>query len=181
MAEWLTMVSVHHKEWVSLVKSWGEKEMAEDLVQEMYLRLLQYTTPEKIIKDGKVNKSFVWITLRNMHFSLIREKKKIEKIRIGTGFEIEDEQSEIMKHEATDLLIDQIESEIDSFHWYDKKMFELHVKSGMSMRYIEKGTKISLTSIHNTIKKCKEKIRTTNKNQINSFLNEDYESIKIKK
>ena len=52
-AEWLSIVAEQHDEWVKIVKSFGEKNFAEDIVMESYIALTKYAKPEQIIKDGK--------------------------------------------------------------------------------------------------------------------------------
>lgn len=55
-----------------MARSFGtEKHEAEDLVQEMYLRMYKYVeNPEKIMyNDKEVNTYFVFVVLRNLFFS----------------------------------------------------------------------------------------------------------------
>ena len=56
-------------------------------------------------------------------------------------------------------LFDVIDKEIDDWYWYDKKLTRLYFNTKMSMRDISKETKISLSSIFNTLTNAKEKIR----------------------
>jgi len=175
-ADWLKYVAVHHKEWVSLVRSWGEDEYAEDIVQEMYLKLLKYTTKKRIVKEGKVNKSYVWFTLRSVFLEAIRQKGKIDKVRIGNGFEIEYE-CELEEVIGYSNMFNKIDEEIDSWHWYDTLLFELYRDSGKSMRQIAKDTNISLSSIFETLKACKKRIKEQNKEDYEDYKNKDYERI----
>jgi len=64
-------------------------------------------------------------------------------------------------------LKDDVDCFIDSWYWYESKMFRLYFYKDMSMREISRETKISLTSICLTIKHCKKMI-------IDEF-GEDYE------
>jgi DNA-directed RNA polymerase specialized sigma24 family protein len=77
--DWLNKVAKHHKYFVNVVEGFGEKFYAEDIVQEMYLRLHKYTTWDKIVKDGEVNKGFVWFVLRNIYVDYCKQKSKINK------------------------------------------------------------------------------------------------------
>ena len=69
----------------------------------------------------------------------------------------------------------KVQKEIDSWHWYDKMLFELYRDSGMSMREMETATKISLTSIFNTIKNCKQRLRHAVGEDYQDYMNGDYE------
>jgi predicted DNA-binding protein YlxM (UPF0122 family) len=62
-----------------------------------------------------------------------------------------------------------IDDEIDSWYWYDKKMTKLYFNTKMSMRDISKETKISLSSIFNTLTNAKEKIRKRAKKEYQRY------------
>ena len=54
-----------------------DKNIAKDLVQDMYLRLNRYIdNPEKIMKNDEVNSFFVYITLRNLFYDYKKDTKK---------------------------------------------------------------------------------------------------------
>lgn len=50
--KWLNIVAKHHKDYVKMVENFGEKFLAEDIVQESYLRMSKYCKPENIITIG---------------------------------------------------------------------------------------------------------------------------------
>lgn len=160
--QWLEIVAKEHKYYVDVVKSFGEYNFAEDIVQEMYLRIHKYTSPEKIVKDGIVNKGFIWFVLRNIYVDYCKQRNKITKVDLNEAVIMSDEQNT----EALNELYDKIEREIESWHWYDTMLFKLYRDSGKSMRELEAETKISLTSIFHTIKHCKARI--------NAAISEDY-------
>ena len=157
--EWLCSVAKHHSFFVDVVKSFGEHTYAEDIVQEMYLRIHKYTDEQRIVKDGEVNKGFVWFVLRNIYVDYCKQKSRIMKVELNESILVSE--SVDKGNKAIDELHDKIENEIDSWHWYDSMLFRLYRDSGMSMREIEAATKISLTSIFNTIKICKAKINAS--------------------
>lgn len=167
---WLNIVAKEHKFFVDVVRSFGEQVYAEDIVQEMYLRIHKYTNPEKIIKNGEVNKGFIWFVLRNIYVDYCKQKSRIQKIEINETILAVDESDK--KTKAIDENYYKIEKEIDSWHWYDSKLFRLYRDSGMSMREIEQATKISLTSIFHTIKNCKARINVALKNEYYDVLND---------
>ena len=80
--KWLRKVAERHQEWIKIVHSFGEYTYAEDLVQEMYLVILKYTTPEKIIKDGVVSRGYIYFTLRSLYFQYYNKKKKVTKVSL---------------------------------------------------------------------------------------------------
>jgi DNA-directed RNA polymerase specialized sigma24 family protein len=160
--QWLEIVAKEHKFYVEVVKSFGEYNFAEDIVQEMYLRIHKYTSHEKIVKDGQVNKGFIWFVLRNIYVDYCKQRSRITKVDLNEAVLMSEEQNT----EAMNELYDKIEKEIESWHWYDTMLFKLYRDSGKSMRELEAETKISLTSIFHTIKHCKARI--------NAAISEDY-------
>lgn len=147
----ITLVAQHHKEWVELVRSFGEDFYSEDIVQEMYLRLDKYTTYNKIVKNGVLNKGFIFFVLKNMFLNSVKTKSRIEVIRINDKFDI--------SHDTYLEYENRVEEAISNFHYYDEMLFNLYIDSGMSIRKLAKETKISERSIFTTLKKCKEQIK----------------------
>ena len=138
----------------------GAGDYAEDIVQEMYIRLNKYVEePERIMYKNEPNKLFVWVTLRNM----VRNFQNKKDILVFTGDMVEyDYEEELFYYEEAngfERLIEKIWDSTEELHWYDKKMFEVYHTTDMSMRDIEKETRISLYSIFDTLKKTKEYVK----------------------
>ena len=74
-----------------MARSFGaDQELAQDIVQEMYVRLYKYVDDaEKIMyNETEVNTFFVYVTLRNMYTSLMKAKARFEFVDVST---LEDE------------------------------------------------------------------------------------------
>lgn len=56
-------------------------------------------------------------------------------------------------------IVQDIDNFVDTWYWYDAKLFKLYYKKGMSMRKIAKETRISLKSVFNSLTKAKQRIR----------------------
>jgi DNA-directed RNA polymerase specialized sigma subunit len=66
------------------------------------------------------------------------------------------------EYHANQTRIDEaIQNEMNNWEWYDKRLFEVYISDDKSMRQLAKETGISVTSIFNTIKICKNKLRNT--------------------
>ncbi len=175
-ADWLKYIAKYHNEYLKIVRSWGEFDYAEDIVQEMYLRINRYTTEEKIVTDGEVNKAYVWFVIRNIYNDLKKSGNKIEVSRLSDKFDIEDEEVSEEKH-GYERFSNKLESEINKWEWYDAMLFRVYMKQDLSMRDIAEKSHISLSSIFNTIKNCKERIKENCSEDYEDFINEDYERI----
>ena len=146
-----------------MAKSFGaSQDLAEDLVQEMYLRLHLYVDdPQKIMYNEKeVNTFFVYVTLRNMYNSLMKAKSRFEFVDVST---LEDELIFEDTREEAEVQLQVLYGEIweaaDDWHWYDKKIFALYHNTDMSIRTLADETKISARSIFNTLKNARERIQ----------------------
>lgn len=162
--------------------------LANDIVQDMYLRLNRYIdNPEKIIKDGEVNSYFIYITLRNLFY----DTKKGQKAEISKDYsdvenisflsalaEIPEEREENDSMEEAYLTIFKaIDKEVSTWHWYDQKLFRLYYYTNQSLRDIASDTKISLTSIYNSCKNYRKIIEEKFGEDIEDFFNQDYDKI----
>jgi len=137
-----------HRHWIRVVEKFGELRYAEDIVQEAYIKVFQ--------KD--INEAYFYFTLRSLTMDLHR--KKIEMLPITK--EVEYEMSLVEEIDLIDLT-QPYNDFIDTWEWYDKMLFRLWVESGVSMREIARRTNIGFMSVYNTIKNCKEKIKSWEK------------------
>ena len=158
--------------------SFGAGDYAEDIVQEMYIRLNKYVEdPERIMYKGEPNKLFVWVTLRNM----VRNFQNKKSVVIYSGdmveYDREEQPFDYEEAEGFERLIEKMWESTSDLHWYDKKMFEIYHTTDMSMRDIEKETKISLYSIFDTLKKTKQYVKETNKEDYEDYSNGEPERI----
>jgi DNA-directed RNA polymerase specialized sigma24 family protein len=173
----IEIVAQNHKKYVSIIKKFGEHFYAEDLVQETYLMLYKWSTPDKYIKDGKPNDAYIWFCLRNSFLLYQREKRKATKVSLNYIQELS--QNEVNKEyfDSLEKIDTLVKNEVDSWHWYDAKMYKLHVEKKMPMRMIEAETNISLRSIFETLKVCKQRLRVAVGESYEDFINEEFERI----
>lgn len=168
--KWIEEVAKHHKEWVEVIYKLGETEYAEDIVQESYMALIKYADAKKLIdENGKVRKGYMFFTLRSLYYQFYNKKKKVNKVSFDEQWEIFDD-SNLDEHKAYNDICLMIDKELETWHWYDRKLFKLYRDSDMSMRDIAKETNISLISIFHSIKNYKE--------ILNSKFEQDYNDYK---
>jgi len=175
---WLKEVAKFHADYLKIVKSYGEDLYAEDIVQEMYLRLHKYGDVNKIIKeDGTVNKPYIFWTLRNIFKSLCIERQKHQKVDINEIKEQSIEYDYISRNDGQYLLEAKIDKETSNWHWYDEMLFKHYRKNEWSFREASDETGIGYVSIFRTIKYCKERLRESLAEDYEDYINEDYEKI----
>ncbi len=177
----LDKLAKHHDLWIKMLINLGcDNSTSKDIVQNMYLRLHKLVKDEdRIMYNDDVNRYFVYTTLRNMYFSHL---KKANKYSIYPLFEVEDsleemeELNNILDENAYfKFLIDKIYDMVNDWSGYDRKLFDLYFIRGQSLRQISKGSKIGLSSIHNSVLNYKEQLRELLIEDLEDYYNEEYE------
>ena len=173
----IDILAEKHNDWLNMAKSFGVSlEDANELVQQMYIRITDYVGDVKKILYSKseVNTYYVYVTLRNLYLSKHHLGRK-NTVYIDDGYamdldvlQIPDSVEEQKLH--FDEIFDKIEHITKDWYWYDKKIFNIHFYNEMSMRKISRETKISLSSIFNTLSNVKQKIREGAINEYRKYL-----------
>lgn len=176
----LEILAKDHEMWLSMVIGMGcDISEAEDIVQDMYLKIHKYVKePSKIMYDkDSVNRVYIYLTLRNLFFDYKKERGKyIDIEQLSKAFVYEDDFNE-EENRAFERLINMINKEMSSWHNYDKILSEKYLKTDFSYRDIAKGTGISLTSIFHSMKKNKGILKHKFKEDYEDYMNEDYNLI----
>ena len=149
-----------HKDWINIVISFGSKpEIAEDIVQECYIKL------DKLLKKGldisygnsDINYYYVYKTLKALYLDLNRKEKKIFKVGIEALEKYISEEEQRPKKDIN-TKIRQLDNVLDSVSWYDRKVFNI-VSSGTSIMELSRKTGISYYSLYNTYSNVKKLIK----------------------
>jgi DNA-directed RNA polymerase specialized sigma24 family protein len=115
-----------------------DKDLADELVQEMYLKLYQNTN---LIKEG-----YIYTVLRNLFYDYTKQQKDI--IVDFSNIEILDDGDYIEPIDYKAL--------IKGLTWYERTMFELSTLVGQ--RELSRQTGIHLQTIHRINNMVKSKI-----------------------
>ena len=146
-----------HNEWVFMVCKYGcNKDTAEDIVQEMYLRLIVYLrkTGADIMYGDDINIYFVAKTLKSIFLDKIRRQKR----RPETTSEMKDcnfaQEDDVNFTDA----YTKIQESLKEMYWFDKKVFDI-IESGVKISELSKKTTIPYYTIYNTYKKVKDELK----------------------
>lgn len=157
----------------------GSYEIASDIVQMVFLRLLEMEGEGRtnFYEEDSLNFFYVYRSCINTALKYQRAKKRINKVSLEdlTHDTIADE-DQLEYSRAMDKLINMIEKEIEEFHWYDAKVMRIHMQ-GTSMNKLHRESDIGLTSIKNTIKNGKARIYEKVKEDYEDFQNGDFDKI----
>lgn len=169
----LKILSKYHDEWLNIVRLFGDSEFAQDVVQDVYLKV-HSNYRERIIQNGEPNRALMWVLLRNTAF---RASRNHNDLSIDLFYSLPQDDFELSKHESLDLIYHKVEDEIKTWEWYDQMLFNIYRKENKSMRQIAEQTGISLKSIFTTIKTCKAKLRQSVGDDYTDYLNQEFELI----
>ena len=156
MSNVLDILSKDHKKWLQISKSFGLTADAEDLVQEMYLKVYAWNgkyNKTLMFNETEVNYYFVFRVLRGLFLDKVKVKQP-KKISLETLSFYEPSISDISFEYQTKL--DKIKKEIKSWAVYDQKIYELIFLENYSMLQLSKKTGIDYYSIYRTVKKIKK-------------------------
>jgi RNA polymerase sigma factor (sigma-70 family) len=171
-----------HKDWVRIAKSFtGNYEDAQDLVQNMYIRVFEAGKTKADISYGSndVNRYFVWTVLYNMYLTDYRKGNSSKAIKT---FPLLEEQDDTIadnytgdKHQSFEVIMDKITDLVSGWDVNDKQLFELYYMQGQSLRKIAEGTGIGLSWVHNSVKAIKGKLIAELGEDVTDFFNDDFD------
>jgi len=180
----LEKLAENHKIWVRMVRGFGaDRDLAQDIVQSMYLRLHKYIEDKDRImyNDDEVNRFFVYVTLKNMYLTYMSSQNRYQWYEIREDDVIDEDLNEFVFDEvmdtAFDRLIGKISDEMNTWHKYDRILSEKYLKSDYSLRDIATGSGISLTSIFNSMRENKRILKEKFQEDYDDFCNGDYNLI----
>lgn len=153
----LKQIANKHNDWVNIVRSFGcNNETAEDIVQEMYIKVQLKLEEGLDIRygDDDFNYSYVFRILRNLFIDLKRKESKVHIVDIDKVKEdfIVDENTDY------DKALEKIQNQMDQLFWYDKKVYQI-IDDGSSIADLSRKTHIPYYSLYNTFKKVRQKLK----------------------
>jgi RNA polymerase sigma factor (sigma-70 family) len=128
-------ITSQHKKWVSISETLGAGDMAEDLVQDTYLKCLSI--------KRKITEPFFYFLLRNTIIDYFRKSQRI-------FYQVDTE---------TESIPDEIYQFINKMNWYDKMIYLSYMQDNIKIEEIARKTNKSRQAISKTIIKCNALIK----------------------
>ena len=151
----MILLAKKHKTWINIVLSFGcSKTIAEDIVQEMYIKiLLKLENGLDIMYEDEINYYYIFKVLKTLYIDLKRKGKNIKIINI--------EDTNLSQYDFDvdyDEAYDKIKDELKNMFWYDRKVFEI-INEGESIADFSRNSYIEYYSLYNTYRKVKDKLK----------------------
>ena len=155
--EALLILSTHQKQWLTITHKLlfvNSKLKAADIVQDMYIKVFDELTKNNLqVENLIVNNKPHYGIVKNILKRIIQVKSKSIKHHLS----IEELHIEIEYiKEPVNNIDAQIDEVLNQMYWFDRKLFNLYRNEFHSIRSLSKATKISHSTVHKTISKCKK-------------------------
>jgi RNA polymerase sigma factor (sigma-70 family) len=152
----LQILAKRNNEWRRMAKKFSPSP--DDVLQDMYLKLYDRfkDCPEKVqaMHPNQVA-MYCYLTIRSIAIELHKQPKTVQITEA-----IEPDEYDTEADQQTEDKLEAIQAEINSWCWYDQKLFNIYTQNeGMTYRAIEKTIGISVSSAFGTIKNCKQKLK----------------------
>ena len=154
--ETMVLVAKKHKEWIKIVISFGcDKEIAEDIVQEMYIKIqLKLEKGLDIMYGKEINYYYIFKTLKSLFYDLKRKGKNITIVNIEDNINEFNTEMDI----NYDSEYEKITDSLSEMYWYNRKVFEI-INGGEKIAELSRKSGIPYYSLYNTYNKVKSKLK----------------------
>ena len=154
--ETMVLVAKKHKEWIKIVRSFGcDKEIAEDIVQEMYIKIqLKLEKGLDIMYGKEINYYYIFKTLKSLFYDLKRKGKNITIVNIEDNINDFNTEMDI----NYDSEYEKITDSLSEMYWYNRKVFEI-INGGEKIAELSRKSGIPYYSLYNTYNKVKSKLK----------------------
>jgi len=162
---WLKEVAKHHKEWIKIAQVYGARDYAEDCVQQAYLKLNRYGSPDKIFCEHgnltKQGRGYMFWTIK----TVVMQYHKDEVIMGEELPEVED------THENNEDRVQGLWFKIDAYTsreypLYKRILYKMWRKN-YTIREMADLTEVSVPTIVKELKLIKKDINQKFKNEYN--------------
>ena len=155
-----TMVDIIYKnqnKWLSQVayKFTNTKLDAEELVQDLYLKLMEMKDINKIKYNNTVNLYYLYKMLRSIFLNQQKIKVNalpIDEDLINTHFEEYNYDADAEYEETLKQINEILEKDV---HWFDHKLLKTYLDEDHSIKSLSKVTGISSSTIWTSLSKTK--------------------------
>ncbi len=152
-----------------------DQDNAIDLVQELYVYLLEMKDINKIRYNNTVNLFYLYKSLKSKFLNSIKQNKKIQILPIEEDFlEIEDQEYNYDKDEEFEVMLQATKSLLDKdLHWFDAKLLQTYINEDHSIASLHRATGISKSSIWTSLDKSRKFIKNSYEQRVTFKHEED--------
>ena len=162
-AELVKIVYYNHNAWIFQVARnlTQDEDKASDLVQELYLYLMQMKDINKIRYNNTVNLFYLYKTLKSKFLNNIKQNNKIQVLPVEEDYlEIEDIEYNYDKDAEFEIMLEATRGLLEKeVHWFDSRLLITYLNEDHSIASLHKATGISKSSIWTSLDKTRKYIK----------------------
>ena len=149
-----------HNTWLlqcsyNLTKS---KDNAQELVQDLYLKMMEIKDIKKIMYNNDVNLFYLYKMLRSIHLNGI--KKATNHLPIDDDLLNKPADSyDYVADSDFERALELTNEALDSMYWFDSKLLRVYLEENHSIQSLHDATGISNSTIWTSMKKTKQYVR----------------------
>jgi DNA-directed RNA polymerase specialized sigma24 family protein len=149
-----------HHNWLSQVayNFTQNKDNAEELVQELYLKMMELKDVNKILYNNDVNLFYLYKMLRSTYLNGI--KKQTNHLPIDD--DLLNLSADEYSYEADndfERMLELTNEALDKGYWFDSKLLRVYIEENHSIQSLHDATGISNSTIWTSMKKSKTYIK----------------------
>lgn len=172
----LQILNQDRQKWINVVISLGcPKDYAEDVVQDMYIKIATMKNPRKIMyNETEVNYWYVILALRSVCYDFMKWESKYV---VSDIVEEADDPFSMEEQLAFERLYEKVKDEANGFGKYGARLVQVYFKTDYSIRGLAAESTISVTSIYNSIKQYRAILREKLGEDYEDYINGDYDKV----
>jgi DNA-directed RNA polymerase specialized sigma24 family protein len=136
----------------------NNKDKAEDLTQNLYLKLMEMKDCKKIMYKQDVNLFYLYKMLRSIHLNAV--KKQVPSLPIDD--DLLNKPAEEYSYEADnefERVLQLTNEALELEYWFGSKLLRVYIDEDHSIQSLHKATGISNSTIWTQMQKTKKNVR----------------------
>jgi DNA-directed RNA polymerase specialized sigma24 family protein len=134
------------------------KDNAQELVQDLYLKMMEIKDIEKIMYNNDVNLFYLYKMLRSIHLNGIKKQTNYLPIDDDLLNKPADSYDYVADNDFERALKLTNEA-LDGMYWFDSKLLRVYLEESHSIQSLHDATGISNSTIWTSMKKTKQYVR----------------------
>ena len=136
----------------------NNKDKSQELVQDLYLKLMEYKDVTKIMFKDDVNLFYLYKMLRSIYLNGLKRLKP----SIPLDDDLLNKPADEYSYEADndfERMLELTNEALDKFNWFDSHLLRVYLDEDHSIQSLHKATKISASTIWSSQQKTKKYVR----------------------
>ena len=142
----------------------SDKDSAEELVQELYLKMMEIKDINKIMFKEDVNLFYLYKMLRSIYLNGLKRSKPSLPLD-DELYELPADSYDYGADNAFEQMVQLTNEALDTEYWFGKELLRVYIEENHSIQSLHNATGISNSTIWTQLQKTKKYVREyVNKN-----------------